>query len=192
MRTVVRNVAVVLVGLMMPFAVATAQEPAVSPVLLKRIAEAVDGNRTGRPVWVVARYDFPNLVAGVYNSRTAAEAARPREGKYGVFGPYVAEDDGGGGGGCPHDGDISRVTCPDTIPAVRFSFADVRSMTLTLTVQRGARLDTVRMPFKPTTDAIFLTLPALDKFVFPYYERILGPAAVAAMRDSMSRRLRPR
>jgi hypothetical protein len=41
----------------------------------------------------------------------------------------------------------------------------------------------------PEVDAIFLTLPAIDKFMIPYYSRVFGIDSAAAMRTQIVRDL---
>jgi hypothetical protein len=67
-------------------------------------------------------------------------------------------------------------------------FAPVQRMTLTI----QTRDSTITLPIAPTADAIFLTMPAIDKFVIPYYTRIVGVEEAAAMRRGMVGRLAPR
>src|SRR3989442_3629511 len=76
--------------------------------LLKVLGEAVDGYRTGQPVYVVAAFRSPYPVYGVFSTRDSATSALPRAGRgYSVFGPYVAPPDGPGEvryalRACPH------------------------------------------------------------------------------------------
>src|SRR5437016_343889 len=61
----------------------------ISAGLLRRLAAAADGYRTGEPVWVVASTYEPYQVEGVYPTVAEANRRSPsiRGGK--VFGPYV-------------------------------------------------------------------------------------------------------
>jgi len=75
-----------------------AQERPLTPTLLRRLAEAVDGHRTGNPVWVVVEYRFPNRVLAVHDDRLAATAdsvrlVSGRADALGVLGPFVAPPD---------------------------------------------------------------------------------------------------
>lgn len=174
--------------------------------LLKRLAEAVDGNRGGTPVYVVASYRFPNEVAGVYrNQQSADSAARASGPDHDVFGPYdptpidivrpgtspVAIAPGGRTHlllRCVHDGRSSMMhiyMCP---PDPLIDRDLVRALGLTVTLTNG-RVVTLGLP--QSTDAIFLGMEAIDKFAVPYYSRIIGPAATLEMRaaiDSIARR----
>lgn len=165
-----------------------AQTPlrAPGPVLLKRLGEAVDGHRTGVPVYVVASYDPPNLVAGVFETRAEAQALVKRLGdSFDVLGPFVAPNDLGAKAfvlGCEHDGVMSvwKRYCPSPIERL----ADVDSVTIIVKLKGGRVLT---HPIPTSVDAIFFTLPAIDKFVIPYYARILGVGEAAAMRDHIVR-----
>lgn len=181
------------------------QSNAMTPTLLRRLAEAVDGHRTGTPVWVVGDYQFPHHVHAVVPTRDSAVAdstwiagERPGTGPIGIFGPFVAPVDPESplgppgppspepviviGGftlpGCIHDGQSNmfpRAICPsewipqDQIAAIRIEYSLITG-------------DTLTRPVPITADAIFFTLPALDKFVFPYYGRILGLGYALDMR----------
>jgi hypothetical protein len=69
-------------------------DKAVTAMMLRRVAEAADGIRTGEQVWFVVSYVFPhellpNNDLWYFSSQAAAEAAVLRRGgEYGVFGPY--------------------------------------------------------------------------------------------------------
>jgi hypothetical protein len=176
-----------------------------TPKLLKRIAEAVDGHRTPGPKFVVASYDSLHPVAGVFSDRPSADDLRARLGpRWDVFGPFHSDvvcelrsevrmpclDDPIGG--CVHDGWSSMMgrlmgggtepICPPDAGVLRgLRLSEVASMTLTFTLRDGT---TRHLPISGNADAIFLTLPALDKFAFPYYARVGGPELAAMMRQN--------
>jgi hypothetical protein len=161
-----------------------------SPVLLKRVAEAVDGHRTGRSVYVVASYRPPHNVLGVFERRADAEAqARAAGPSVDVFGPYRSPRDPGAFGawlpGCFHNGRSvwDPASCPDR-PVL--SFNEVDSITITVRLTNG---DTRTFPLPKGTDAAFFTLSAIDKFVIPYYTQLLGVDSAAAMRQGIVQRL---
>jgi len=52
---------------------------------------------------------------------------------------------------------------------------------------RSGEIITTTLP--TWVDALFLTLPAVDKFVIPYYSRILGSEEAARMRTEIMRGL---
>jgi hypothetical protein len=181
----------------------TAQKPpepapapaAMSASLLRRLAEAVDGYRTGETLFVVAAWRFPHDVAGVFGtSRVAMEVAR-RKGDYGVFGPYFAPPDSGNEMMlyslrlCPglHEWDS---WCPDTTFALNRAvpYANITDITITIHAKEGAPVERVLGPHE--VDAVFFTLSAIDKFVMPYYTRVYGVDFAAQMRATYLRNLR--
>jgi hypothetical protein len=159
-----------------------------SAVMLKRIAEAVDGNRTGADVYVVASYEPTNPVLGVFdNPKAAADEAARAGALAAVFGPYQTElaSTGRDVSVCVHDGFRSVMEgarCPK--PQKQLRPQDIASMTLVISRTNGER-DTIPVP--RGADAIFLGLPAIDKFVIPYYLRTLGLAAANDMRRDFER-----
>jgi hypothetical protein len=170
----------------------TARVP--SQVLLKRLAEAVDGHRHGRTVYIVARNDSLAEVVGVFENRVqAVDDARRRGSTYGVFGGYkyvpppspLPQPRGHDFpeivlGGCIHDGKRSawRAICPqDVLP-----LSSVDSLSLVVRLKDGT---TRRWDLGTSTDAVFLSQAAIDKFAIPYYARILGVEAAAAMRGAI-------
>jgi len=169
---------------------------AMSASLLRRLAEAVDGYRSGETLFVVAAWRFPHGVAGVLrNPREATEIARRRGVEYGVFGPYFAPPDSGNEmmlyalGPCPglHEWDS---WCPDTTFALNQAvpYANIHDITITLHAKEGASVERVLAPHD--VDAVFFTLSAIDKFAMPYYTRLYGAQYAADMRAAYVRSLR--
>lgn len=162
-----------------------------SVTLLKRIAEAVDARRTGRNVWVVTSVDTMTVTA-VLDSRMDAEAMRDKLGiRHRVFGPYRSDVNLGRlddiiPASCVHDG-WSAFMPQGICPPERL--ANLASISLVFERLDGTR-NTVTLP--PRINAIFLDLSAFDKFVFPYYERVMGLEPTAAWRASMIEELRRR
>lgn len=182
---------IVAIGLSGAPSPANAQvDTSITPSLLRRLGEAVDGHRTGRPVYVVAAYQFPHAVVGVFPDRLRASNERERAGPaaYGVFGPYTAHRDIPSGWyyGCRHDGRTSMylpAICPDR---PRLPLQDIAEITISVRTRGG---EMISSRFEPgEVDAVFFTLSAIDKFVLPYYERVLGAAQAARMREEMVRR----
>ena len=169
---------------------------AMSASLLRRLAEALDGYRSGDTLFVVAAWRFPHTVAGVFaNSRQALEIARRRGVDFGVFGPYYAPPDSGNEmmlyalGGCPglHEPDS---WCPDTMFALSQTvpLASIRDITITIHRKDGGAAERVLAP--GDADAVFFTLSAIDKFVMPYYTRVFGAQYAADVRAAYLRGLR--
>jgi len=155
------------------------------PVLLKRLAESLDGNRTGTPVFIVASYDSLSPVRGVFTARPDAEALARRLGSsYDVFGPYVAARETAYWRPCQHDGvmSIAEPICP--FPPILYS--DIVDVTLRVRTTDGHTRD---IPVGRNIDALFLSLPAVDKFMIPYYARTIGIDSAAAMRTAIVRSL---
>lgn len=182
-------VALILLAATLPTAALAAQGGKGNPVpdvtLLRRIAEAVEGDRSGGQVYVVASLDGLHPVAGTFpDPKSAEQAAFDLGGGFQVFGPYQAppEPPPGLTVGCVHNSRNSmmhiRTLC---VPPRRpVEFEDVARITLLLERVDG-RIDTLPLP--KGGDAIFLTLTAFDKFALPYYERTLGLAGATEMRQ---------
>jgi hypothetical protein len=166
-----------------------AQEP-VSTLGLRRFAEALDGHRVGVPVLIVACRDSGFRVGAVVTTRTEADSVIARIGRcYGVFGPYIPIRDllaPKAVRGCVHDGHTSNQDPSPICPASPFLLSDVVSMTLVTRLRNGTVHE---MPMGPEVDAIFLSLPAIDKFMIPYYARVIGIDSAAAMRTQIVRGL---
>jgi len=179
------HLCVISFGLGASAAAAQSTQPP-SAGLLKRLAEAVDGHRTGAAVFVVVAGTSPHEVQGVFESRADADSLLRRLGQgFALHGPFQTERDPGQAMlvmTCTHDwASIWRMpTCPRTRPGLpRISFPDVDSISITLRLRNGT---TQVIPLARGTDAVFLTLSAIDKFVIPYYGKIGGIDQAARMR----------
>jgi hypothetical protein len=153
--------------------------------MAKRIAEALDGHRTGSQVFVVASYLHPHIVRGVYPTMAEANRAAAVAGRYGVFGPYLTLRDSVGLIGCVHKGPTDmNAYCP--LRGLRGVTHDrVDSVSLTVHVHGQPPRS---IPLANGVDAVFLSLSAVDKFVVPYYTRLYGPDSAAAMRRQITGR----
>jgi hypothetical protein len=141
---------------------ARTQEPPISASLLRRLAEAADGYRTGKPVFIVASAT-PLDVDSVYTDASAAKGRAARAGaSYRVFGPYVTGRD-------------------------RFKGKPAEVLSITVKLQTEAR-ETSTVTVDPQAyDLLVWTLPALDKFVIPYYARIYGADQANKLREDYLR-----
>jgi hypothetical protein len=140
---------------------AAGQDTTVSATMLRVLAEAADGFRTGRPVFLVADYRFPHNVAGPFATYAEARRVQMDSGAtFGVFGPYVTPRD-------PGADSASRVV------AVRLTIESPAGR------RRTVDLDLRRVE----VDALFFTMSAVDKFVIPYYSDIYGPEYATVARD---------
>lgn len=138
----------------------------VSASLLRVLAEVADEHRTGRPIFLVADYQYPHKVIGQLSTRREAERMRADSGStFGVFGPYTTPAD----------------AAPDSAGVVMA----VRIMRET----PGGRRETFRVDSR--VDALFLTRSAIDKFLIPYYARIYGPEYAQSLRDQLGPRSLP-
>ena len=194
-------IAVLFASVSIPLNCLTAQPepPPPSAELLKRLGEAVDGYRSGGLVYVVATQRQPYIVFGVYPSRAMADsvmrAVRRAELAPAVFGPYASQADGPHAMAfisdtCAHING-SRLDCP---PGTFFAGAaaqyvravDVDSVFVTVRLRNG---DKRVIGYGPEVDALFFTPAAIDKFVIPYYVRIIGVDSAAALRRRLLSRL---
>ena len=156
-----------------------------SVLMLKRIAEAVDGHRTGANVWVVLELDYPHRPIGVFDREQDAEAARARaRGRFGVVGPYKAPGERAPDWiiGCQHMQSVTD-SVPNYCPMSRRIPVDMLQGGEIILRLRDGTTETI--PLAPGADAVFLTSSAIDKFVMPYYTGILGVDATAALRQRM-------
>jgi hypothetical protein len=155
-------------------------------VMLKRIAEAVDGDRSGALVYVVAGLDPANPIVGVFHDPKSAAGAASKAGNGAtVFGPYQAALDStiAQTMTCVHlKTSVMNFRCVP--PGRTTQFSDIASLTLMITRTDGGR-DSVPLP--QGADAIFLGAPAVDKFVIPYYVRLVGLTATTDMRNGFGR-----
>ena len=151
-------------------------------VLLRQVAEAVDGTRTGGLVWVVVRHSRPQEIIDVVGSDSAARSLVQRDPRsFSILGPYRAPAlDDGFIDGCMHMRGSQMIGyCPAPM-----RWSEIDSVWLSVRMRNGS----VRItPVPIETDAIFLRTSAIDKFVVPYYTRILGIDSAAAMRRAMAR-----
>jgi len=164
----------------------------VSAGLLRRLAAAADGYRTGEPIWIVASPSEPYSVAGVY---TSVEEARRRARSTGVqyFGPYVTPRDGAR----PEAFVPTRHSYPTIYmldssstwraPETPWLLSDIDSVVITAYNRNGR---TWRGSTRGDVDAVFFTLSAYDKFVSPYYSALSGPGVAKQMRDTLLQYIR--
>ena len=116
-----------------------AQDTTISATMLRVLAEAADGFRTGRPIYLVADRRFPHNVAGPFASRREADRIRADSGAtFGVFGPYLTRVD----------------PAPD-------SAARVVAVRITLQ-QPGGRRRTIEVD-PDSVDALFFTVSAVAR-----------------------------
>lgn len=166
-------------------------------IYLMQIAAAVSGSSAGGPVVVVICDSAGTYnVIGTYPTQAqAAEAVRPAraQGKQcAVEGPYVAgpvyEARIGtyGSGGCKKLPDSDCVADSTRV----FAIDDIMDVTLTYRLRNGrVVLDT----FRPRdVEAVFFTMPAIERMLIPYYVKIRGFTYAANKRREFLRLYRAR
>lgn len=166
------------------------EAPLPGPVLLRRIAEAVDGHRTGASVFVVASLEEGLAPIDVFEDRKAAERRLRELGpRAAIFGPYrTARDPVPTYETCVHlRTSVMHFRCvppPDgLVPGA------VTGLLLVLQRKDG-RADSIALP--ADADAIFLGPAAVDKFVVPYYLPILGLEGATGVRRQTRENRPPR
>ncbi len=159
----------------------------ISAALLRRLAAAADGYRTGLPVWVVVSTYEPYQVEGVYTTLAEARLRVPRIRGGQVFGPYVTPlDEGRAMIFVPMwhvDPTIYMLESSPTwvLPPTPWPMERVDSVVITA-YNHG---ETWRGFTHGNVDAVFFTLSAYDKFVSPYYSALSGLDVATQMRQSI-------
>ena len=163
--------------------------PPQSAALLRRLAAAADGYRTGAPVYVVASYEYPYTVVGVVGTRDSAALIKARAaGRYtAVFGPYVTPPDFGRASTLLLLGHIRpTVWLNDSAPTWREQDID----SVAVTVYHRSRGTWRKVTHGLDDDAMFFTLAAVDKFALPYYAQLYSPAYADSLRQSLGAYIR--
>ena len=164
-----------------------------TPLVLRRLAEVLDGHRTGGTVWIALGRAAPHPALGVFATRAAAlQALRDSVGRFTLHGPLAATRDPIASDGrqlvlkCQHyQSAMHAEICP---PGPQIDFGSVERMELTIRTRDGR---THILPLDPRADAIFLTLSAVEKFAMPYYAGVLGVESAAALRQRIITAARP-
>ncbi|MGH7538566.1 MAG: hypothetical protein ACREMF_08030 [Gemmatimonadales bacterium] len=170
-----------------------------SASLLRRLAAAADGYRTGERVYVVAAFDPPHNVAGVFANPDEAvlvrdSVQRKSHQRYGKFGPYRSPKDQG-----RPIVFLARPRCWPTIFPCWLArwrpseggpvfVKDLDSVSIVAYRHSGPPWRMTADPME--LDAVFFTMSAIDKFVLPYYTALSGPAYAAMLRDSLEAYIR--
>ncbi len=173
-------------------AVAMDDTARISAGLLRRLAAAADGYRTGEPIWIVASTLEPYSVVGVFSSFEEARrrAMAVRGGR--PYGPYVTPRDEGRPVmfvPVPHSWPtIYGFDSTWNPPALPWLVSDVDSIVITAYNRSGATWRVSRRGNE--TDAVFFTLSAHDKFVAPYYAALSGLEEATRMRETILQYIR--
>ncbi len=183
---------VAVFGTAVPRAAAQDTTRYMTATLLKRLGEAVDGYRTGRPVYVVISRTYPYAVAGVFSTREdAVRQVRTLPG-YTVSEPFLAAADDATGTiayaaqPCYKTLDTSYI-CPDTIGGSLLAIDSVESVTVTVRARNGRAYTSQMRPQE--AGAVFFTMSAVDKLLIPYYERLYGLPETDRIRAAFLRAL---
>ena len=188
----------VVVALSFP-AVAQSQQGK-SAQYLKLVAAAVSGYSAGGPVYVViCETGGEYKVIGVYGTaaeaQAAATAAKTNTTSCNVEGPYTNDVGTPGadmaamtyGAGCKKGpdsdciGDSTRAFAP---------IGQIASVTITYQLRDGSRLTEQFDPRR--VEAVFFTMPAVDRMLIPYYVRVYGLNGAARRRQVLLDRFRAR
>ena len=139
----------------------TGEKSPKSASLARRLAEATDGYRDGKPKWVVAdrqRTQGNHRVVGVFSTLTEADSAAKAEGgTIEVFGPFVTPKEG-------------------------FDFPPKESVAAVVVIYR----DSTQAPTRysaDSIDALFWGLSAFDKFIVPYLSSVYSVDYAKQQRD---------
>ncbi|MEP7228529.1 MAG: hypothetical protein ABI785_14280 [Gemmatimonadales bacterium] len=131
-----------------------------SASLVRRLAEAADGFRDGRPRWVVihrrgdkGHHDVRGVFMTFKEASFEAERAGP---EYAAFGPFVTKDD-------PPDLSSTKTDVVEVIVRQKNG------------VEKRFSADSV--------DALFWSLAAFDKFIAPYLTSVDGVRYAAEQRE---------
>jgi len=174
---------------------------ALTAVQLKRIAEAVDGFRTGTLLYVVMRVipaDPPFDVAAVTSEKAEAQKVAQEKTKggkvYRAFGPYQSREDQDGrvaldayGIAVCHEPDSDDCEAKfekGSLPFLR----DITDVAVELTLSNARK--PVRIDCDDVADAIFIGMPAIDKFWIPYLERVYGVDVAQKKRKELIAKVR--
>src|SRR5262245_14505889 len=131
-------------------------ESPLSASILRRVAEAADGFRDGKPHWFVVTLEAPHK-AVPFDSAAAARTGQKKMGAGTVvLGPYVTQPE------------------PRPKKLAARKKAKAKKVARIEIYYEGVKKPVVIDPSK--ADAIFLGASALDKFAYPYYSRIHGVA----------------
>jgi len=169
--------------------------PPPSAGLLRRLAESADAFRSGRVVYLVAQDSgYYNVAGGFYSRDSALALVRANGPTWHAYPTQTSPDPYGADGsvqvilpGCYKDTRTTRWICPTRdssgalLPVMRLR--DVLRIEVTF-VQGGGKRTTVRME-PQNAGATIYTLQDFDRFIVPYYTRVLGPAYAARQREEL-------
>jgi hypothetical protein len=186
-RRIARGVLLAAATMLLLLPVRTAAQEPLPATLLRRLGSAVEGYRTGRPVWVVASLQFPHDVRGVYPALAEAMRNATLAGpSYRSFGPYFGTRDTTTDGAPVEAYGIVCVKQWDTrclkdSTGTYATMENVARVIITLVSRAGdVQSDTLR---PDQVEAVFFTMSALDKMLIPYYTQLYGSRYAARVRE---------
>jgi hypothetical protein len=136
-----------------------------SASLLRRVAEAADGYRNGRPMYFAVELAHPHQIVEVSMDEQTAHRAAGRANR--------------GAPGAPTHRVLGPcVTLPDSTES-----PDEEVVSVSVTVKsRNGNLRTIAIDAREN-DALVWSLAAADKFIFPYYSLVSGVDTAARIRQ---------
>ena len=189
----------VIVSALFKVPLAVAQE-AMTPSLVRRLAEATDGRWDTLVHWIVARRLPPHDIKDIFLARDSALPFVNAE--FGAYGPFQKPPAAAFLSSlvflrCEHkDNPISSIWRPAICPSLAIPRRQLLSLILvasfrtdTLPGTRPVAADTVDL-IREGVDALFLTASSIRKFVIPYYSQLHGPAYAEMLWDSVTTRAR--
>jgi hypothetical protein len=156
--------------------------------LLHRLAESADAYRNGDTVYLVASDRFPHEVIGGFSSIEQARAAFLGKGHtYHIYSVRTEPDVRGRAmailPGCYKNDITTQWVCPKSPVTQALRMSDVEFIDVIYRLRAGAPV-TVSLRADSVSAMIF-TVDAFDRFIVPYYTKLLGPERVKQMRDSV-------
>jgi hypothetical protein len=163
--------------------------------MLIRLGAAVSGYPTGLPVWAVTCAPYDQMVLGIFPKEREAESVARDSSILGrrcrARGPFLGTLDEQQqqplplmlfAAGTVHQPDSKYDSATATSSTV-LSVEDIQDITITVHRRGGPEIVQVYRPDQ--VDAIFFTLPAMDKFLFPYYQWMYGVDYAARLRAAI-------
>jgi len=156
-------------------------QPTVTTAMMKRGIEALEGYRTGRPMYVVLSPDLAVAPIVVSTKTEADSIARVRG--WQTIGPIETPADAFSNTVpymCVHHYTTAMIAYCNRLRPIPLD--SVAEMSITFHMRNGSSRT---ISVGREADAIFLTGAAMDRFVFPFYAREVGVEMAARMREDM-------
>jgi hypothetical protein len=158
--------------------------------MLIRLGAAVSGYPSGLPVWVVTCVPDNQVVLSVVmaqrDAMTMARDSSTAGRRCAPHGPFLGSPDSLPpqllAYGAVHQPD-SKYDSTHAGSSPVLMMGDVQDITIIVRRRIGPAITRVYLPDQ--IDAVFFTLPAMDKFLFPYYQWVYGVDYAARMRAAI-------